>query len=470
MPAMGEPWSLVALMGAVVWIGAHHLLIFLDRRDEPLHLWVAAWCGDTAVYLVARWLQVAGPEPEWGAVGSRLGWTTALVLGIITIGLAHALAGTRPSRTILSTGLGVTVALIAGLWFSTLVLTRQTYARVDALGNHYVTPVPGPLLALLVVYFVLAAVYGFAIVLRERRLSPSEHRAVVVGFSLYVAFMLNDLLHAARMIQSVRVFQFAFVFVAFGLTWMLARRYNRLTTQLQHDVAERTAQLTALLGAAQSIVKGLDLSSTLARITAEAAQIAHTPHVQVLLLDRATGLLRAVASSGAPMPADFALPLGARYSGIVAATRRPLFIADTQADPQNPLPERARDHRLVTYLGLPILAGDTPLGVLTLNTEDRRTWTDAQLTYLASFADQAAIAITNARRYEAETAARHEAQAALAQVTQLQGLLPICAWCKRVRNDENYWQQIETYVSERSQATFSHGICPDCRRKMEAGR
>jgi len=59
---------------------------------------------------------------------------------------------------------------------------------------------------------------------------------------------------------------------------------------------------------------------------------------------------------------------------------------------------------------------------------------------------------------------------ALAQVSQLRGLLPICAWCKRVRDDSNYWQQIETYVSKHSEARFSHGICPDCRSKVRSER
>jgi len=53
-------------------------------------------------------------------------------------------------------------------------------------------------------------------------------------------------------------------------------------------------------------------------------------------------------------------------------------------------------------------------------------------------------------------------QQALASVRQLQGLLPICSYCKRIRNDENYWEQLETYVSEHSEASFSHGICPNC--------
>ena len=50
------------------------------------------------------------------------------------------------------------------------------------------------------------------------------------------------------------------------------------------------------------------------------------------------------------------------------------------------------------------------------------------------------------------------------QIETLSGLLPLCAWCKKVRNDRNYWESIETYIAQRSHATFSHGICPDCRR------
>lgn len=55
-----------------------------------------------------------------------------------------------------------------------------------------------------------------------------------------------------------------------------------------------------------------------------------------------------------------------------------------------------------------------------------------------------------------------ELQDALARVKQLQGLLPICSYCKRIRNDRNYWQQLEVYFSEHSEAQFTHGVCPEC--------
>jgi DNA-binding response OmpR family regulator len=62
-----------------------------------------------------------------------------------------------------------------------------------------------------------------------------------------------------------------------------------------------------------------------------------------------------------------------------------------------------------------------------------------------------------------------ELEAALAQVRLLRRLLPICSYCKRVRNDHNYWEQVEQYFGDHSEVRFSHGICPSClEREMRA--
>ena len=53
-------------------------------------------------------------------------------------------------------------------------------------------------------------------------------------------------------------------------------------------------------------------------------------------------------------------------------------------------------------------------------------------------------------------------EAALGKVKELRGLLPICAYCKAVRDDQNYWHRVETYIAANSAARFSHGICPGC--------
>ena len=59
-----------------------------------------------------------------------------------------------------------------------------------------------------------------------------------------------------------------------------------------------------------------------------------------------------------------------------------------------------------------------------------------------------------------------ELQEALAKVKTLSGLIPICASCKKIRDDTGYWKQIESYLRDHSEAKFSHGICPECAEKL----
>ena len=61
-----------------------------------------------------------------------------------------------------------------------------------------------------------------------------------------------------------------------------------------------------------------------------------------------------------------------------------------------------------------------------------------------------------------------ELQEALAKVKTLSGLVPICAWCKKMRDDSGFWNEVEVYVQNRTDATFSHGVCPDCLKKWMA--
>jgi PAS domain S-box-containing protein len=81
---------------------------------------------------------------------------------------------------------------------------------------------------------------------------------------------------------------------------------------------------------------------------------------------------------------------------------------------------------------------------------------------LESFLD-----ITERKEAEAEREALiEELQEALAKVKMLSGMLPICVSCKKIRDDKGYWNQIETYVREHSEAEFSHSACPECVRKL----
>ncbi|MFQ5560734.1 MAG: sensor with HAMP domain protein, partial [Nitrospinota bacterium] len=59
-----------------------------------------------------------------------------------------------------------------------------------------------------------------------------------------------------------------------------------------------------------------------------------------------------------------------------------------------------------------------------------------------------------------------ELKEALDRVKIMRGMLPICASCKKIRDDSGYWNQIEAYIRDHSDAEFSHSICPDCLKKL----
>ena len=191
--------------------------------------------------------------------------------------------------------------------------------------------------------------------------------------------------------------------------------------EAHHAAVRRADELAALLRATRVVMSGLDLQETLARIAEEAAQIAGTEHVKILVVDHEAGVLRMGACLGGPVPADFAVPIGHSYSGGVAASGEPLFVADTPNDPTNLLAARDREHGIRTYLGLPIKIRDTVLGVLTLNTTTPCTYSPERLSYLSAFADQAGAAIENARLFnaaQAEIAERRRAESALARTNR----------------------------------------------------
>jgi two-component sensor histidine kinase/HAMP domain-containing protein len=169
--------------------------------------------------------------------------------------------------------------------------------------------------------------------------------------------------------------------------------------RLHAAAVRRGEELAALLRATQTVMAGLDLQVILQRIVDEASRIAGTPHVRAFLVDRDAQFLRAGAATGTSMPTGLQVPMDTSFSGTAATTRRPLFVPDTRNDPRKILTPRDRGFDFVTYLGLPIKVRGEVVGVLAFYTEAPRIYTQDDLAYLASFADQAAIAIENARLY-----------------------------------------------------------------------
>lgn len=100
-------------------------------------------------------------------------------------------------------------------------------------------------------------------------------------------------------------------------------------------------------------------------------------------------------------------------------------------------------------------------------------YTDKDVRLAERVANQIAGAIANAQLFIERKRALEDReqlilqlQKALTEVKQLSGLLPICASCKKIRDDKGYWNQIESYIRDHSGVEFSHGICPECMKKL----
>ena len=181
------------------------------------------------------------------------------------------------------------------------------------------------------------------------------------------------------------------------------------------------ARLTALLQATRVMASSLDLEQSLQAIIQQATIISGINVVRLFLLDEEARVLRYRIGTGIPVEEEqgIAIPVGESFSGQVAATGKPVAIADTRKDRRLLYPQHVTKHGLVSYLGLPVMIGDRILGVLVFNTSSPRTYSDEEIAYLSVFADQAAIAIENARLFQEERAGRRQLEAVRAVSTEI---------------------------------------------------
>jgi GAF domain-containing protein len=141
----------------------------------------------------------------------------------------------------------------------------------------------------------------------------------------------------------------------------------------------------------------------------------------------------------------------------------PLIVRDATKD------QRFADSALVTgephirfYAGFPLINPEgLALGTLCVVDHQPRLLSTAQQEALQALSRQV-MALLELRRVSAHLAN------ALEHVKTLEGLLPICAWCKRIRDDKGYWDQVEAYIHKSTGADFTHGICPECLEKAHA--
>lgn len=132
-------------------------------------------------------------------------------------------------------------------------------------------------------------------------------------------------------------------------------------------------------------------------------------------------------------------------------------VLDATADPRfrdNPLVTGSPDVRF--YAGAPLITSDRiPLGTLCVIDTAPRQMTESQLSALKILAQQA-VCLLEFRRVASELART------VTDLKILQGKLPVCMYCRRLQSESGEWMQLETYIRSKTDAEFSHGVCPNC--------
>lgn len=158
--------------------------------------------------------------------------------------------------------------------------------------------------------------------------------------------------------------------------------------------------------------------------------------------------------------------------------REPVIHNDYAAEPgRKGLPD---GHvALIRDLGVPVFEDGRVAAVLGVgNKEELYDHYDVELTQLLAGTIWSIVHRKRVHEHLSEQIAarteeleqrNRELQQALADVQTLSGIVPICSYCKKIRDDQGYWNQLESYLSERTEARFSHGICPACAQKEFPG-
>ncbi len=190
-------------------------------------------------------------------------------------------------------------------------------------------------------------------------------------------------------------------------------------------------------------------------ITVLAAHICQVPIAMISLVDEARQWFKSkVGVEQKETPREVA------FCAHAILQRKPFIVRDAQKD------RRFAGNSLVTgephvrfYAGFPLINPEgLALGTLCVVDRKPRRLSADQLKAMGSLARQVMTLL------ELRLVSTHLADA-LDQVKTLQGLLPICAWCKRIRDDGGYWEQVESYFHKHAGADFTHGICPECLEK-----
>ncbi len=177
-------------------------------------------------------------------------------------------------------------------------------------------------------------------------------------------------------------------------------------------------------------------------------------------------VFRSNVSRANPFPSGTRMPMMGVYCETAARKRQSIRVEDARKDPvwaDSPTAKAG----IFAYLGFPVFWPDGEVfgTICAIDTKENR-WVSPSADLLRTIKDAVEAHLALVATTAELNRKNQELERTLSEVRTLQGLLPICAACKKVRDDKGYWNQIEKYITEHSEAQFSHSICPECAQKL----
>jgi len=401
--------AMLALMITVL-----QLVFAAKSRHLKWFVWSGALSFAAFVYAVGVFL-------EYNTMAGRLNRFAGLLEYTAIIGLIHCSYGftfaylSIPSKRYHRITGSWHAFILAMLWSSDIIVA-QTFVSRDfiCLANPFVESELGPLGLFFVLYASLAGVCLMFFWLKPRKNDPPYRTTFLFGLSGWLLLGIHDGL-ASLGVPTLQYFmEYGFLGFALVVLWAVFGRHLTLATE------EKYRAITEFANDGILVVQD---GKTVFANPACRRLIGH-PMTNMQPAD----LLQALVPQDRRMVIE-------RYNALIAGKPSDNFmIPIKRPDDTRRIVEVASS--VINYLGKPAL-----LGIMRDMTDRRRV------------------------EKERETLIS-ELQRALAKVKSLSGLLPICAACKKIRDDKGYWNKIEAYIREHSDASFTHSICPECMQEL----
>ena len=226
------------------------------------------------------------------------------------------------------------------------------------------------------------------------------------------------------------------------------------------ETEKKQAEINALLRCARAVLHSTSFPVTAREIFDVCRELlgATSGYVALLTPDGQQNEVLFLESGGLDCTVDPNLPMPIRGLRAEAyKTRRAVYDNSFMSSPW--MAYMPAGHvRLDNVLFAPLINENKAVGLLGIANK-KGGFTDADARMAEAFGELAAIALQNSRTLD-------KLKEALANIKTLRGLLPICASCKKIRDDKGYWNRLETYIHDHSEADFTHGICPECSAKL----